>query len=102
VELSDLNQSEQEQHAFFLGLAALLGEGVYNLGELVSRKGIERWKTTTIIFKLKTCTCHTKMLNSFQTLHFTVEKYQFSQLCIRQYPFDFKIVSSVQYFIAAL
>jgi hypothetical protein len=38
VELSDLNQSEQEQHAFFLGLAALLGEGVYNLGELVSRK----------------------------------------------------------------
>jgi 26S proteasome regulatory subunit N9 len=40
VELSDLNKSEQEQHAFFLGLAALLGEGVYNLGELVSRKGM--------------------------------------------------------------
>jgi 26S proteasome regulatory subunit N9 len=44
VELSDLNQSEQEQHAFFLGLAALLGEGVYNLGELVSRKGNEGGK----------------------------------------------------------
>jgi 26S proteasome regulatory subunit N9 len=38
VELSDLSPSEQEQHAFFLGLAALLGEGVYNLGELVSRR----------------------------------------------------------------
>ena len=35
MELSELSQSDQEQHAFFLGLAALLGEGVYNLGELV-------------------------------------------------------------------
>jgi 26S proteasome regulatory subunit N9 len=46
VELSDLNQNEQEQHAFFLGLAALLGEGVYNLGELVSRKGNAREQLT--------------------------------------------------------
>lgn len=35
IEVSDLSLSEQVQHAFFLGLAALLGEGVYNLGELV-------------------------------------------------------------------
>jgi 26S proteasome regulatory subunit N9 len=42
VELSELSQSEQEQHAYFLGLAALLGEGVYNLGELVSRREIKQ------------------------------------------------------------
>lgn len=36
VNLDDLSFKEQMQHAFFLGLAALLGEGVYNLGELVS------------------------------------------------------------------
>lgn len=35
IELSDLSMAEQAQHAFFLGLAALLGEGIYNLGELV-------------------------------------------------------------------
>lgn len=35
IELNDLSKEEQEQHAFFLGIAALLGEGVYNLGELV-------------------------------------------------------------------
>ena len=38
VNLDDLSFKEQMQHAFFLGLAALLGEGVYNLGELVSLK----------------------------------------------------------------
>jgi hypothetical protein len=42
VELSELSQSEQEQHAYFLGLAALLGEGVYNLGELVSKREIKQ------------------------------------------------------------
>jgi len=36
IDLNDLSKEEQEQHAFFLGLAALLGEAVYNLGELVS------------------------------------------------------------------
>ncbi|PNF30056.1 26S proteasome non-ATPase regulatory subunit 13 [Cryptotermes secundus] len=46
VELSDLNQSEQEQHAFFLGLAALLGEGVYNLGELLAHPVLEMLKST--------------------------------------------------------
>ncbi|PSN34902.1 26S proteasome non-ATPase regulatory subunit 13 [Blattella germanica] len=46
VELSDLSQSEQEQHAFFLGLAALLGEGVYNLGELLAHPVLETLKST--------------------------------------------------------
>lgn len=46
VELSDLSQSDQEQHAFFLGLAALLGEGVYNLGELLAHPVLETLKTT--------------------------------------------------------
>ncbi|KAK9506980.1 hypothetical protein O3M35_008819 [Rhynocoris fuscipes] len=36
VEVSELSLAEQVQHAFFLGLAALLGEGVYNLGELLA------------------------------------------------------------------
>jgi hypothetical protein len=56
VELSDLSPSEQEQHAFFLGLAALLGEGVYNLGELVSRR---EKKYHTVIFDFETRTHHT-------------------------------------------
>ncbi|KDR15267.1 26S proteasome non-ATPase regulatory subunit 13 [Zootermopsis nevadensis] len=46
VELSDLSPSEQEQHAFFLGLAALLGEGVYNLGELLAHPVLETLKST--------------------------------------------------------
>lgn len=33
------------QHAFFLGLAALLGEGVYNLGELLAHPILESLKT---------------------------------------------------------
>lgn len=36
IEVSELSATDQVQHAFLLGLAALLGEGVYNLGELVS------------------------------------------------------------------
>lgn len=36
VEHTDMSNKDQVQHALFLGLAALLGEGVYNLGELVS------------------------------------------------------------------
>lgn len=35
IELDTLPLQVQHQHAFFLGLAALLGDGVYNLGELV-------------------------------------------------------------------
>lgn len=46
VELSDMPQDEQEQHAFFLGLAALLGEGVYNLGELLAHPVLETLKST--------------------------------------------------------
>lgn len=46
VELSDLSLTEQEQHAFFLGLAALLGEGVYNLGELLAHPVLETLKAT--------------------------------------------------------
>lgn len=34
------------QHAFFLGLAALLGEGVYNLGELLAHPVLETLKLT--------------------------------------------------------
>ncbi|KYQ57290.1 26S proteasome non-ATPase regulatory subunit 13 [Trachymyrmex zeteki] len=46
IELSSLNRQEQEQHAFFLGLAALLGEGVYNLGELLAHPVLESLKGT--------------------------------------------------------
>nr|CAI5848897.1 unnamed protein product [Callosobruchus analis] len=34
------------QHAFFLGLAALLGEGVYNLGELLAHPVLQSLKKT--------------------------------------------------------
>ncbi|KAL6433127.1 hypothetical protein ACFW04_006407 [Cataglyphis niger] len=46
IELSSLSRQEQEQHAFFLGLAALLGEGVYNLGELLAHPVLESLKGT--------------------------------------------------------
>ncbi|XP_066584466.1 26S proteasome non-ATPase regulatory subunit 13-like [Prorops nasuta] len=41
IELNTLSKQEQEQHAFFLGLAALLGDGVYNLGELLAHPVLE-------------------------------------------------------------
>ncbi|XP_033222007.1 26S proteasome non-ATPase regulatory subunit 13 [Belonocnema kinseyi] len=46
IELDELAKQEQEQHAFFLGLAALLGEGVYNLGELLAHPILESLKGT--------------------------------------------------------
>lgn len=46
IELSDLTTVEKEQHAFFLGLAALLGEGVYNLGELLAHPVLDSLKST--------------------------------------------------------
>ncbi|XP_020710650.2 26S proteasome non-ATPase regulatory subunit 13 [Athalia rosae] len=46
IELNTLSKQEQEQHAFFLGLAALLGEGVYNLGELLAHPVLESLKGT--------------------------------------------------------
>jgi len=46
IELNSLSRQEQEQHAFFLGLAALLGEGVYNLGELLAHPVLASLKGT--------------------------------------------------------
>ena len=47
INLGTLEKSEQEQHAFFLGLAALLGEGIYNLGELLAHPILEPLHNTT-------------------------------------------------------
>uniref|UniRef100_A0A0A9XLW8 26S proteasome non-ATPase regulatory subunit 13 n=1 Tax=Lygus hesperus TaxID=30085 RepID=A0A0A9XLW8_LYGHE len=44
IEVSDLSVNDQVQHAFFLGLAALLGEGVYNLGELLAHPVLDSLK----------------------------------------------------------
>jgi 26S proteasome regulatory subunit N9 len=38
TDIDTLSQEEQRSQAFALGLAALLGEGIYNLGELVSQQ----------------------------------------------------------------
>nr|CAG4651813.1 EOG090X05V9 [Triops cancriformis] len=46
TDLETLNLEEQRQHAFYLGLAALLGEGVYNLGELLAHPILESLKGT--------------------------------------------------------
>ena len=47
VDIADLSTKEQIEHAFFLGLAALLGEGVYNLGELLAHPVLETIKGTS-------------------------------------------------------
>jgi len=36
TELSDLSKEDQQSHAFHLSLAALLGKGIYNFGELLA------------------------------------------------------------------
>ncbi|KAK4294755.1 hypothetical protein Pmani_032638 [Petrolisthes manimaculis] len=36
TELSELDDDSKGKHAFYLGLAALLGEGIYNFGELLA------------------------------------------------------------------
>lgn len=46
IDLTTLTKQEQEQHAFFLGLAALLGDGVYNLGELLAHPVLQSLKGT--------------------------------------------------------
>lgn len=46
IDLYSLTKQEHEQHAFFLGLAALLGEGVYNLGELLAHPVLQSLKGT--------------------------------------------------------
>ncbi|GLV37077.1 Regulatory particle non-ATPase 9 [Carabus blaptoides fortunei] len=46
IDLDTLSLEIQHQHAFFLGLAALLGDGVYNLGELLAHPILETLKST--------------------------------------------------------
>lgn len=46
IDLDTLSDEVKRQHAFFLGLAALLGEGVYNLGELLAHPVLDSLKTT--------------------------------------------------------
>ncbi|XP_060534301.1 26S proteasome non-ATPase regulatory subunit 13 [Cylas formicarius] len=46
IELDSLTEDTKIQQAFFLGLAALLGEGVYNLGELLAHPVLETLKST--------------------------------------------------------
>ncbi|KAK0166877.1 hypothetical protein PV327_004351 [Microctonus hyperodae] len=46
IELDTLSKQEQEQHAFFLGLAALLGDGVYNIGELLAHPVLQSLRGT--------------------------------------------------------
>lgn len=46
IELDTLKSDVKVQHAFFLGLAALLGEGVYNLGELLAHPVLDSLKST--------------------------------------------------------
>ncbi|XP_017775177.1 PREDICTED: 26S proteasome non-ATPase regulatory subunit 13 [Nicrophorus vespilloides] len=46
IEVDTLSDETKHQHAFFLGLAALLGEGVYNLGELLAHPVLESLNTT--------------------------------------------------------
>lgn len=46
IELETISEETKHQHAFFLGLAALLGEGVYNLGELLAHPVLETLKST--------------------------------------------------------
>ncbi|XP_018321625.1 26S proteasome non-ATPase regulatory subunit 13 [Agrilus planipennis] len=46
TDLDNLSEDTKHQQAFFLGLAALLGEGVYNLGELLTHPVLESLKET--------------------------------------------------------
>ncbi|KAK5638676.1 hypothetical protein RI129_012971 [Pyrocoelia pectoralis] len=46
IEITSLTEDVKHQHAFFLALAALLGEGVYNLGELLAHPVLESLKAT--------------------------------------------------------
>nr|CAG4643198.1 EOG090X05V9 [Ilyocryptus agilis] len=41
VELETLSPADQKSHAFHLGIAALLGDGIYNLGELLAHPILE-------------------------------------------------------------
>ncbi|MCI4380431.1 hypothetical protein PGIGA_G00239800 [Pangasianodon gigas] len=46
VDVKDLPGAEQQERAFTLGLAGLLGEGVYNFGELLMHPVLESLKNT--------------------------------------------------------
>jgi len=46
TDYEELTRAEQSKHAFFLSLAALLGEGVFNFGELLAHKILESLKGT--------------------------------------------------------
>uniref|UniRef100_UPI00358EC173 26S proteasome non-ATPase regulatory subunit 13 n=1 Tax=Myxine glutinosa TaxID=7769 RepID=UPI00358EC173 len=46
IDLQELSVQEQQEKAFTLGLAALLGEGVYNFGELLMHPLLESLKKT--------------------------------------------------------
>eukprot|EP00092_Neocalanus_flemingeri_P029663 GFUD01032209.1.p1 GENE.GFUD01032209.1~~GFUD01032209.1.p1 ORF type:complete len:378 (-),score=123.90 GFUD01032209.1:375-1508(-) len=44
TDIADLSQQEQAKHAFFLSLAAMLGEKVFNFGELLAHKVLDSLK----------------------------------------------------------
>jgi len=44
TDISDMSKEEQAKHAFFLSLAALLGDKVFNFGELLAHKVLESLK----------------------------------------------------------
>jgi len=46
TELEDLTKEEQAKHAYFLALAAILGDKVYNFGELLAHKVLDSLKGT--------------------------------------------------------
>ncbi|TDH17453.1 hypothetical protein EPR50_G00008570 [Perca flavescens] len=46
VEITDLPETEKQERAFTLGLAGLLGEGVYNFGELLMHPVLETLRNT--------------------------------------------------------
>jgi 26S proteasome regulatory subunit N9 len=46
TDLNDLTEDEKKKRAFYLGLAALLGDGVYNFGELLAHPILESLKGT--------------------------------------------------------
>uniref|UniRef100_A0A4W4DNS7 26S proteasome non-ATPase regulatory subunit 13 n=1 Tax=Electrophorus electricus TaxID=8005 RepID=A0A4W4DNS7_ELEEL len=46
VEVKDLCETEKQERAFTLGLAGLLGEGVYNFGELLMHPVLESLRNT--------------------------------------------------------
>ncbi|KAG7276845.1 hypothetical protein CRUP_007982 [Coryphaenoides rupestris] len=46
VDIKDLPETEKQERAFTLGLAGLLGEGVYNFGELLMHPVLESLRST--------------------------------------------------------